>query len=543
MAIFMGVLPLRYSEQDRTRIFLNAKRIVHFPCARVLDLGQASPTTAPAPAPARRSKVRVFLCHTAAAQIAVNWRFLPATRCWRTGRNWISINLRGLSRAINRPQVLDGVAERAITRGFHYGTAAMVDRHTARPHHCVQKRKKQWEETMPILKPVKRGLAVVACASLLGVFGAHAADPYKINVILPLTGGAAFLGKGEQQTLQLLQSTVNNEGGISGQPLEFVFHDDQTNPQTTVQIANGILAEKPAVMLGSSIVAMCNAIAPLLKEGPFDYCLSPGVHPAPGTYQYSTSADTHALIEALVRYFRSTGRTKIGFMTSTDASGQDAERGFDEVLKLPENSDVQVVERQRFNPKDVSVSAQIERIKAANPQAFIAWSTGAPIATVFKAVLQAGLDVPFGTTNGNQTYAQMEQYKSFLPKELYIPTSVFLPHEGMFKLDAKVEEQQKKFHAAFKAANLKPDNMAALSWDPANIVVEALRKLGTKATAIQIRDYVNSQTSLTGVNGIYDFKSVPQRGLTVKNALVSRWDPAADTWIVVSQPTGAPLHK
>ena len=230
-------------------------------------------------------------------------------------------------------------------------------------------------------------------------------------------------------------------------------------------------------------------------------------------------------------------------MTSTDASGQDAERGFDEVLKLPENSDVQVVERQRFNPKDVSVSAQIERIKAANPQAFIAWSTGAPIATVFKAMLQAGLDVPFGTTNGNQTYAQMEQYKSFLPKELYIPTSVFLPHEGMFKLDPKVEEQQKKFHAAFKAANLKPDNMSALAWDPANIVVEALRKLGTKATASQIRDYVNSQTSLTGVNGIYDFKSVPQRGLTVKNALVSRWDPAADTWIVVSQPTGAPLQK
>src|ERR1039458_10352248 len=96
----------------------------------------------------------------------------------------------------------------------------MVDRHTARPHHRVQKCKKQWEETMSILKPVKCSLAVVACASLLGVFGANPPVPYKINVILPLTGGAAFLGKGEQQTLQLLQSTVNKEGGISGQPLE-----------------------------------------------------------------------------------------------------------------------------------------------------------------------------------------------------------------------------------------------------------------------------------------------------------------------------------
>jgi branched-chain amino acid transport system substrate-binding protein len=388
-----------------------------------------------------------------------------------------------------------------------------------------------------------RALAGVACVLALGAFAARAAEPYRINVVLPLTGGASFLGKGEQQALQLFQTLTNKDGGIGGAPLEFVFHDDQTSPQTAVQITNGILAEKPAVMLGSSIVAMCNAMAPLLKEGPFGYCLSPGVHPAAGGYQFSTSTDTHALIEALVRYLRSSQMTRIAFMTSTDASGQDAERGFDEVLKLAENSGVQVVERQRFNPTDVSVSAQIERIKAANPQALIAWSTGAPIATVFKAVLQAGLDIPMATTNGNQTLAQMHAYKDFLPKILYIPTSVFLPHAGLFRLDPKVEERQQKFYAAFATANLKPDNMSVLAWDPANLVVDSLRKLGPKATAQQVKDDLAGLTGVAGINGIYDFKAVPQRGLTVKNALVSRWEPAADTWTVVSEPTGTPLHK
>jgi branched-chain amino acid transport system substrate-binding protein len=228
-------------------------------------------------------------------------------------------------------------------------------------------------------------------------------------------------------------------------------------------------------------------------------------------------------------------------MASTDASGQDADRGFDEVVKLPENAAIQVVERQHFNPTDVSVSAQIERVKAANPQAFIAWSTGAPIATVFRAMVQAGLDVPFGTTNGNQTYAQMNQYKDFLPKQLYIPTSVFLLHDGLFSLDPQVELAQKKFYLSFKLANIKPDNMSALAWDPANLIIGALKKLGAKATAPQIKQYIESQTAVPGINGIYDFKTVPQRGLTVKNALVSRWDPAADGWTVVSQPTGTPL--
>ncbi|MGH7073414.1 MAG: ABC transporter substrate-binding protein [Stellaceae bacterium] len=394
---------------------------------------------------------------------------------------------------------------------------------------------------MSIANPIKRSLVAAVCLSVLGALGAHAAVPYKINVILPLTGGAAFLGKGEQQALQLLQSTVNREGGIDGQPLQLVYHDDQTDPQVAVQITDGILPEKPAVMLGSSIVAMCKAEAPLLTNGPFDYCLSPGVHPTAGSYQYSSSADTHALIEALVRYFRVTGKTRLALMTSTDASGQDAEQGFNDILKLPQNSGIKVVARQYFNPKDVSVAAQIERIKAANPQAFIAWSTGAPIATVLRGAFQAGLNVPIATTNGNQTYAQMKQYKSFLPKQLYIPTSVFLPHEGLFKLDPRVEAKQHKFYAAFKAAHLKPDTMSMLAWDPASIVVTALRKLGTKATASQIRAFVNSQTDLAGINGIYNFKAVPQRGLTVKNALVSRWTPKADAWVVVSKPGGTPL--
>jgi branched-chain amino acid transport system substrate-binding protein len=108
---------------------------------------------------------------------------------------------------------------------------------------------------------------------------------------------------------------------------------------------------------------------------------------------------------------------------------------------VPENNGIQIVERQHFNTTDVSVSAQIEKIKAAQPQALIAWSTGAPIATVFKGIVQGGLEIPVATTNANQTYAQMEQYKSFLPKELYIPTSVFLQHKGQFNLDPKVEER------------------------------------------------------------------------------------------------------
>ena len=53
----------------------------------------------------------------------------------------------------------------------------------------------------------------------------------------------------------------------------------------------------------------------------------------------------------------------------------------------------------------------------------LALRSGAPIATIFRGLVQAGVDIPVATTDGNMTYAQMNQYAEFLPKQLYIPAA------------------------------------------------------------------------------------------------------------------------
>jgi hypothetical protein len=40
----------------------------------------------------------------------------------------------------------------------------------------------------------------------------------------------------------------------------------------------------------------------------------------------------------------------------------------------------------------------------------VAWTSGAPVGTVFKAIRDAGWDVTVATTDANMTYAQMLQY-------------------------------------------------------------------------------------------------------------------------------------
>jgi branched-chain amino acid transport system substrate-binding protein len=201
------------------------------------------------------------------------------------------------------------------------------------------------------------------------------------------------------------------------------------------------------------------------------------------------------------------------------------------------------VAHEHFNPTDVSVAAQIERIKQSGAQALVSWATGAPVATVFKGAIQGGLDIPIAPTSGNQTFAQMNQWAAFLPKQLVLPSALYPPHEGVYTLDPRVEKVQHEMYATLKERGMKADNMTATSWDAALIVVEGLRKLGPKATSEQLKDYIASLTDWPGIGGLYNFKAYPERGLGPENAIVTRYDAATKDWVWQSKPGGEPLTK
>lgn len=379
---------------------------------------------------------------------------------------------------------------------------------------------------------------LILCATA----GSAMSAPREIEVILPLTGPGAFLGRAQQIALQNLEAAVGS-GAIRFDPVHFVFHDDQSSPQNAVQLATSLKANAPALILGSSQVAMCNAMAPLAKAGPVMFCFSPGIHPAAGSFVYTSGVDTKDLAASMIRYWRMKGVTRLGLITSTDASGQDAERNIRAVMALPENKDIAIVGGARFNPGDVSVSAQIQRIKGANPEAMIAWATGGPIATVFKGISEAALDIPVATTNGNMTYAQMDQYAGFLPKELYIPSAQFMGPVPGTTLSPALEAAHAVFYGAYKGSGVTPDSASTLSWDPGLLVLNAMAKAGANATAEELRAALASTKGFTGVNGTYDMTASPQRGLDEGDVIVTRWNPQARAWEPMSLARGIPAAK
>lgn len=373
--------------------------------------------------------------------------------------------------------------------------------------------------------------------------GANAADDaMTIDVVVPLTGGGAFLGGVQKQIIGETEKIINQDGGVHGKPVRFVFHDDQSSPQTAVQLTNEILAGHPPIVLGSTISALCNAMTPLMSQGPVHWCFSPSVRPVEGGYEFTSQIASRDQQRALLRYFRAKGWTRIALITTTDASGQDADKSYHELLKLPDYADITLVEDTYFNAADVSIAAQIARIAAAKPQVIISWATAAAGATVFRGLVQAGIDLPTAASGSNMTFGQMTEYAAFLPKQLFFGVSAWAARgDPAIDLPPPVLAEQQKFFAMMKGAGLHPDASSDIGWDTERIAVSALNALPPGATAAQLHDHLLKLKGYAGIDGIYDFTKVPQRGLDVSNALVVRWDPAAKDWLPVSKLTGVPL--
>jgi branched-chain amino acid transport system substrate-binding protein len=384
-----------------------------------------------------------------------------------------------------------------------------------------------------------RALAAVFFAVCFVPAGTVAAEPFEINVIIPLTGPGAFTGRELQTSLSGVEAYANRTGGVRGRPVKFVYSDDQTSPQVDVQLVNGFIAKGVPVVLGPSAAGPCAAVLPLVKNGPTIYCFSPAIHPPAGSFVFSSSVNTNDLLRAAARYFRGRSWTRIAIISANDASGQDGERSLDDALALPENRGLTLVAREHFNTSDVSVAAQMAHIKASGAQAVLTWAFGTGVATLLRGANDAGLDLPILTSASNTTEAQMKLYEGFLPRQFYCVSL------GSVAFDQVTDrEQRRAIDVYFREMNAMGDRATMIktfAWDPALFVVRAYRALGLNATAEQFRSYFAGLKGVSGITGVYDYNAIPQRGLGVQNAYMVRWDPAKATWVGVSRPGGDPL--
>lgn len=350
-------------------------------------------------------------------------------------------------------------------------------------------------------------------------------SPYVIHAIVSRTGAGSVLGSREAQALQILAAQVNAKGGIDGHQIEMSIQDNQTNPATAVSLATPLISSGVPFIINGSIVAPDQAVDALVgQNGPFIYDLSPIENPSPGSMIFAAGLSLRFDAEAYLTFLKSKGLTKIAEITSTDGTGVDGYKQLVSALKLPQFSTMHLVAHQTFDPTAVNVTSQLSVIKAANPQAIVIWTTGTPLGTVLNGMSSLGMEnTPTVTDNGNASHALLTHFASVLPKALYFPTPpLYLPPADI--TNPAVKAQVVAFDSAVTAAGGHPGNPWGLAWDPANLLIGAIKKLGVTATAKQIQNYMEHLSNVPGVFGLYNTSSSHHHGLTVSDIYMTTWN-------------------
>jgi branched-chain amino acid transport system substrate-binding protein len=358
-------------------------------------------------------------------------------------------------------------------------------------------------------------LGMMALQVGVGAPEAQAAEPYKIGAVFSITGPASFLGEPEKKTAEMIMEEVNKKGGINGHPVEFVVYDDESDAtKCNLAVKKLIKKDEVPVIIGPSTSGNSMAVVGVAEEAkiPLISCAASHKIVTPiesRQWIFKVAGSDSHVVEKLFEYMKKKSIEKIAVMSPSDGFGAS---GREEILRLAPLSGMTVVADERYGPQDTDLTAQLTKIRSAQPQAIINWSTGPTQILAVKNWRDLGMDsIPLYQSHG---------FGSRKNIQLAGPAS-----EGVLLALARVNvgpllpenDAQKKvimeYTKAYEERYKEPiSSFGGHAWDSMQLALAALQSVGPNAA--KIRDFIENTRGFVGQHGIFNFSAQDHNGLS-----------------------------
>jgi branched-chain amino acid transport system substrate-binding protein len=242
-------------------------------------------------------------------------------------------------------------------------------------------------------------LALVITCTMVGK-PASAAEPIRIGTIFSISGWAGFIGTPQKEFFTAMIEDINAKGGVNGRPLEFYYEDDKSIPTNAVIAATKLIKDKKVVaMVGTSTSDSALAIVPTCEQEKVPFINSgPAFIPFKKWIFSVGPGDVLGATHVIDYAVKGLGAKRIALMRGTDAYGMLGSK----VIKgeIPKHPGVSLVSEETFEVSDTNMIPQLTKVKAANPDLMILFTTGGAGGVVAKNYKQLGMTTQvFGSTS------------------------------------------------------------------------------------------------------------------------------------------------
>lgn len=353
---------------------------------------------------------------------------------------------------------------------------------------------------------IKGLLLALAGSVLVTVLPAHA-QKINIGVIGSATGATAFVGIPQRNSIALLPDRV---GEVA---IEYIFLDDASDPTQTVKSAQKLLTENRIdALIGPSgspnamglLEFMAEASTPMLAPVGTAAVVLPMDDKK--RWVFKTHPNDGVIARELLNAMQARNVGSVGFIGLNDPYGENWYRSFEPMAQA---AGIRIVANERYGRQDTSVTGQVARLIAAQPEAILVAGIAAAAALPHLQLVNAGFKGDIYHTHGSASGAFIQIGGSAVEGALIVGPLLLVLDEIDSDLPTRAVAQD-YVNAYEKMHGSRPPIFGAGVYDAglllANALPEALQKAspGTREFRSALRDALEKTSGLVASQGVID---------------------------------------
>ncbi len=352
-----------------------------------------------------------------------------------------------------------------------------------------------------------------AIAFAAAAFAANAAHAeVTVGVTLGATGPGASLGIHYKNAFQLMPKT------LGGEPVKYIILEDGSDATNAGKNARKLVTEdKVDVLMGSNGVPSSLQIAQVAFETKTPFIVMTPISLAPDklAWAFIVPQPTELMMGAVAEHMKANGVKTVGFIGFSDAWG-------DLMYKATEYHAAaygyKVVTNERYARPDTSVTGQVLKIMAANPDAVVVGGSGTGGALPHVALVERGYKGRIYHNHGTVNREFIKVGGKNVEGAIAPTGPLIVPEElpANHATKAVSLEFTKLYEATFGAgtrnafAGYSHDGVMLLGAAIPAVIKKA--KPGTPEFRAALRDALENVKNVVGVHGVYNMTPANHNG-------------------------------
>jgi branched-chain amino acid transport system substrate-binding protein len=338
----------------------------------------------------------------------------------------------------------------------------------------------------------KRLVCFFVCFLLLP--RAEAQDEIKIGEVNPISGAIGQYGTTCHQGIQLAIEQANQNGGVLGKKIQLLTEDNQSKAgETSTIVRKFVTQDKVAAIVGDLTSSATLEGGPIAQTAKIPMVTPLATNPKVtqiGDYIFRVCFIDEFQGRLMARFaLQELKAKKAAILTDTKQDYSVGLSGFFSET-FTDGSGI-VVRQQSYSSGDTDFRAILTSVKASHPDVVFVPGYYPEVSIILKQARQLGIEVPFiGCEAWDSPTLLAVAGKS--ADGCYF-SNQFSPDDP----NSVVQEFGKTYQAKFSA---RPDNFAALGYDAARVVLDAIKRAGSTEPAA-IRDALAQTKAFPGVSG------------------------------------------